>query len=57
MTDTPTGPSPESIRAQVENLAHTVDAALEEFQMAVKFHEVWKPTVYDPDLQVRTGTS
>ncbi len=34
-----------------------VTAAMEEFNMAVTFHEVWKPTVHDKDLHSRMGRS
>jgi hypothetical protein len=34
-----------------------VTAAQQEFDMAVVFHEVWKPAAYDNDLHSRMGTS
>src|ERR1700737_1173641 len=32
-----------------------VEAAQQEFDMAVEFHEVWKPTLYDDDVRERMG--
>jgi hypothetical protein len=43
-----------------ENLAilqAKVKAAQEEFDLAVRFHEAWKPAVYDHDLRERMGVS
>jgi AbiU2 len=34
-----------------------VTAAQEEFDMAVAYHEVWKPAAYDNDLHSRMGQS
>jgi len=34
-----------------------VTAAQQEFDLAVAFHEVWKPTAYDQDLHGRLGVS
>jgi hypothetical protein len=42
---------------KIISLAKRVDAATQEFDMAVTFHEVWKPTVYDGDLRKRMGVS
>jgi hypothetical protein len=42
---------------KIISLAKKVDAATQEFDMAVTFHEVWKPTVYDYDLRKRMGVS
>jgi hypothetical protein len=39
------------------SLQQRVMAAAQEFEMAVMFHETWKPTVYDNDLHRRMGTS
>src|SRR5215469_13422081 len=41
----------------IEQLGQQVDAAIEEFDQAVAFHETWKPTVYDQSLLERMGTS
>ena len=38
------------LRAQVE-------AASQEFEMAIAFHETWKPTAYDEELHRRMGAS
>ena len=38
-------------------LAKMVTAAQQEFDMAVAFHEVWKPAAYDGDLHSRMGKS
>lgn len=38
-------------------LRERVTAAQQEFDMAVAFHEVWKPATYDMDLHNRLGTS
>jgi len=38
-------------------LREQVTAAEQEFNMAIAFHEVWKPTVDDKDLHRRLGTS
>lgn len=44
---------PKIIRA----LRDKVTAAQQEFDLAVTFHEVWKPGAYDVDLHRRMGTS
>lgn len=38
-------------------LREKVTAAQQEFDMAVMFHEVWKPAAYDTDLHSRMGNS
>src|SRR5437764_1273647 len=38
-------------------LRDKVTAAQQEFDLAVAFHEVWKPGAYDDDLHRRMGTS
>ncbi len=38
-------------------LREMVTAAQQEFDMAVTFHEVWKPAAYDQDLRSRLGKS
>jgi AbiU2 len=38
-------------------LREKVTAAQQEFDMAVTFHEVWKPAAYDEDLHSRMGKS
>jgi hypothetical protein len=42
---------------KIVSLRKSVKAAQEEFDMAVMFHETWKPTAYDDDLHRRMGTS
>jgi hypothetical protein len=35
---------------EIVRLRESVAAAREEFDLAVAFHEVWKPAAYDEDL-------
>ena len=42
---------------KIAALRETVTAAQQEFDMAVTFHEVWKPAAYDSDLHSRLGKS
>jgi hypothetical protein len=42
---------------KITALRAKVTAAREEFDMAVAFHEAWKPAAYDNDLHVRMGAS
>src|SRR5579863_10450398 len=42
---------------QIVSLKEHVTAAQQEFDLAVAFHEVWKPMAYDKDLLNRMGTS
>lgn len=42
---------------RIAPLRESVKAAQQEFDMAVMFHESWKPTAYDEDLHRRMGTS
>lgn len=42
---------------KILTLRKQVAAAQQEFDMAVAFHEVWKPAAYDKDLHSRLGTS
>jgi len=46
-----------NINDRIISLAKKVDAATQEFDMAVTFHEVWKPAVYDDNLRKRMGVS
>lgn len=46
-----------AIDPRIANLRHEVAAAQQEFDLAIMFHEVWKPTAYDTDLHVRMGRS
>ena len=42
---------------KVTSLRSMVAAAQQEFDLAVAFHGVWKPTAYDQDLHGRLGVS
>ena len=42
---------------RIEALRAAVKAAHEEFELAIRFHEVWKPTAYDRQLHKRMGNS
>jgi hypothetical protein len=42
---------------KIVSLRESVKAAQQEFDMAVMFHETWKPTAYDDDLHRRMGSS
>jgi hypothetical protein len=42
---------------KIISLKEKVSAAREEFDLAVTFHEAWKPTAYDGDLHKRIGRS
>jgi len=46
-----------TIGSNISSLKAAVKAAQEEFDLAVVFHEVWKPTAYDKDLHKRMGRS
>jgi AbiU2 len=43
--------------SEITKLQKMVAAAQEEFDMAVAYHEVWKPAAYDADLHSRMGQS
>jgi hypothetical protein len=43
--------------AKIVALRKKVTAAQQEFDMAVMFHEVWKPAAYDTELHSRLGKS
>ena len=43
--------------SKIVDLRRMVTAAQQEFDMAVTFHEVWKPAAYDQDLHSRLGKS
>ncbi len=43
--------------AGIEMLRESAKAAQMKFDMAVTFHETWKPAAYDEDLHARMGTS
>ena len=42
---------------KIKDLRAEVRAALQEFNMAIAFHEVWKPAAYDKSLHERMGVS
>jgi hypothetical protein len=42
---------------KIASLREKVNAAHQEFDMAVAFHEVWKPAAFDEDLHKRMGAS
>ncbi len=42
---------------KINKLQAKVTAAQQEFDLAVAFHEIWKPTAYDQDLHGRLGVS
>jgi len=42
---------------KIVSLREKVNAAHQEFDMAVTFHEVWKPAAFDDDLHRRMGAS
>jgi hypothetical protein len=42
---------------KIASLREKVNAADQEFDMAVTFHEVWKPAAFDDDLHKRMGAS
>lgn len=42
---------------KIADLRAELKAAQQEFDMAVTFHEVWKPAAYDDDLHRRMGVS
>lgn len=45
------------MKTDLNALAADVDAAIQEFDLAVRFHELWKPTAYDKALRERMGVS
>jgi hypothetical protein len=47
----------QKIASMIASLRKQVKAAQQEFDMAVTFHETWKPVAYDKDLHKRMGKS
>lgn len=47
----------EDIQQKIERLKSIVDTARQEVDLAVMFHETWRPAAYDTDLHSRIGTS
>jgi HEPN superfamily AbiU2-like protein len=50
-------PPPKTTNPEIVSLRAHVQAAQDEFDLAVICHEVWKPTAYDKDLHQRMGVS
>ncbi len=44
-------------KPDTDSLEHAVRAVQHEFDMAITFHELWKPAAYDKDLHSRMGKS
>ncbi|MFG0924192.1 hypothetical protein ACF8SB_00555 [Pseudomonas sp. CJQ_8] len=44
-------------RVIINKLKKTVDAARQEVELAIMFHESWRPAAYDSELHDRIGTS
>ena len=42
---------------EIEGLKKIVDTARQEIELAVMFHETWRPAAYDTGLHARIGTS
>jgi hypothetical protein len=42
---------------RIERLKNLVDTARQEIELAVMFHETWRPAAYDTGLHDRIGTS
>jgi len=42
---------------EIKQLKRMVTAAQQEIEMAIMFHETWRPAAYDSDLHERVGTS
>jgi hypothetical protein len=45
------------VASKIASLQKQVKAAQQEFDMAITFHETWRPIAYDEDLQKRMGKS
>jgi hypothetical protein len=43
--------------SEITKLKKMVTATQEEFNMAVTYHEIWKPAAYDKDLHSRMGAA
>lgn len=42
---------------QIERLSSMIDTIRQEIELAIMFHETWRPAAYDTELQDRIGTS
>ncbi|MCE4072312.1 MULTISPECIES: hypothetical protein [Pseudomonas] len=47
----------DDIQQEIERLMNIVDTARQEIELAVMFHETWRPAAYDTGLHARIGTS
>lgn len=47
----------ENLRQEIEKIRSMVETARQEIELAIMFHETWRPTAYDADLHSRIGTS
>ncbi|PWB33744.1 hypothetical protein DCO48_08790 [Pseudomonas sp. SDI] len=47
----------ENLRQEIEKIRNMVETARQEIELAIMFHETWRPTAYDADLHSRIGTS
>ena len=45
------------VDVKIGSLREQVSAAQQEFDIAIKLHETWKPAAYDQDLHERMGDS
>lgn len=47
----------DATQRKIERLKRMVETARQEIELAVMFHETWRPAAYDTDLHDRIGTS
>lgn len=47
----------DDIQHDIERMKKMVDVARQEIELAVMFHETWRPSAYDTDLHDRIGSS
>lgn len=47
----------DNIQYDIDRMKKMVDAARQEIELAVMFHETWRPSAYDTDLHDRIGSS
>ncbi|MGZ0008307.1 AbiU2 domain-containing protein [Burkholderia gladioli] len=47
----------DNTQQEIEGLKKIVDTARQEIELAVMFHETWRPAAYDTGLHTRIGTS
>lgn len=53
----PVGARMEDIQYEIQRMKKMVDVARQEIELAVMFHETWRPAAYDADLHARIGAS